>query len=114
MDWVKELPDELQIIIRRKVYEVNRIPRGLKMEIESQRFLFAKLMNEYLERNDYSIFHAMEFFTEDIGGHPETMWNEFTPEERIDFYHSFGPEYTERVMYYREVWNEWIENNRED
>lgn len=84
------------------------------MDIKCQRYLLAKLLNEYLIRNDYNILAAMHMFSEDIGGPPEITWDSMDPEERLGFYDAFGPLYTENVMDHREAWNSWIEETMED
>lgn len=37
MDWVKELPCDVQMLILNKVYEHRRIPEDLKMDIKIHR-----------------------------------------------------------------------------
>lgn len=112
-----QLPEVLADMVCNKLTQVRRIPDNMKNEIVSQRFLFAKLMNEYLARNNYDQCVAYEMFRNDIGGLPSVVWQHMTPEERWDFYHAFGPHYTDVLNDYiadmHEAWDGWVDESRD-
>jgi hypothetical protein len=108
----RTLPLELAERICNMLPNVRSISRAMKMEIESQRHLYAKLYNQYLYRNNYVAHWARRALREDIGGRPEDIWNAMSPHKRLTFYDRFGPRYTDEVEDNREAWETWIEETR--
>lgn len=81
------LPGDLVDKVCNKLKDVRRIPPELKEEIESQRYMLAKLIDRYIAYFDSNSWVAMYELMDRFGTRDITeKWMSMTPEDRMDMY----------------------------
>ena len=83
-----QLPSELSDHICNQLPKVRSIDKALKRELCSQRYLYAKFINRYIELFSYPGQHWYHALRVELGGDPTDVWNNLTPEERWELYHT--------------------------
>lgn len=86
------LPIELSEHICNQLPKVRWVAPGLKREIESQRWMLAKILDWYHEFAQYNSAQAYWMIKRDLGctGDLNVHWSKMSPEERLTFYYSAG------------------------
>ena len=115
-----ELPLELSEKICNSLTKVRTIQESIKTEIESQRWMLAKIFSWYFELCQFNHPMALSTIRRDLGV-PVNVdinvhWNTMTPDERIDFFYSpYGPgtEEGKELIARHKMYREWVEETRD-
>lgn len=116
----KTIPSELSNHICNQLPKVCKINDDLKKEIESQRWMLAKIINWYIVLADYNSRFAFSMFRRDLGIKPDVdiniHWNGMSQDQRINFFYApYGPGTREgrNIIEIHENFREWIEETRD-